>query len=168
MQCASDQNTRDGKCSLVLRYWCHARGCACPFRRSIYTDSVRPGCLHFSEVQVACRKARFVMMPTNVLLARLFLPGLAVKLGRFVTNVVEPHRDYHDPACNSGFDVTEKVQTHYDSFHHSASHRTLRQILPAFCPPRSRSAPNNRYERRASQDLLSEQHRTMVRGCCQT
>jgi hypothetical protein len=72
------------------------------------------------------------MMPACVLLAQFLLPGKAVKLGRFVTNVDEPHRDYHDPACDSGFDVTEKLQTHYDSFHHSANHRTFATDLTSF------------------------------------
>ncbi|ERF73245.1 hypothetical protein EPUS_08796 [Endocarpon pusillum Z07020] len=66
-------------------------------------------------------------MPTSVLLPQLFLPRSAVNLGRFVTNVDEPHQNFYD--ANTASDVTEKVQTQYDSLHRSATQRTFASDL---------------------------------------
>ncbi|KAH8728778.1 hypothetical protein GQ44DRAFT_701969 [Phaeosphaeriaceae sp. PMI808] len=63
-------------------------------------------------------------MPRSILLSQFFLPLAAIELGRFVISFDEPHHDFHDPLCTAGPDVTEKVQTQFDSNHHSARHRS--------------------------------------------
>lgn len=52
-------------------------------------------------------------MPTSILLAQFLLPEAAVSLGRFVTNVDEPHREFHDPATDTTPYTTKKVQSQY-------------------------------------------------------
>ncbi|KAJ5804818.1 hypothetical protein N7474_010705 [Penicillium riverlandense] len=54
-------------------------------------------------------------MRVSVLLPQFFLPPSAIKLGRFVTNIDEPHRDYLDPIPGESLSVIEKVETQYDS-----------------------------------------------------
>ncbi|KFZ22972.1 hypothetical protein V502_02551 [Pseudogymnoascus sp. VKM F-4520 (FW-2644)] len=71
-------------------------------------------------------------MPASVLLPQFFLPLSAVNLGRFVTNVDEPHRDFHDPVCDPNYDITEKVQAKYDSVHRSANHSSFASELTSF------------------------------------
>ena len=58
-------------------------------------------------------------MPRSILLSQFFLPLSAVGLGRFITSLDDPHQDYHNPIYNASPDVTEKVQTQYDSIRHS-------------------------------------------------
>jgi hypothetical protein len=71
-------------------------------------------------------------MPARVLLPQFFLPRSAVNLGRFVTNIDEPHRDFHDPVCDPNYDITEKLQAKYDSVHRSANHRSFASELTSF------------------------------------
>lgn len=54
-------------------------------------------------------------MRSSVLLPQFLLPPSAIQLGRFVTNVDEPHRDYLDPKPIKDFRVIEKVAKQYDS-----------------------------------------------------
>lgn len=72
------------------------------------------------------------MMPVSILLPQFFLPQTAVKLGRFVTNVHEPHRYYHDPSPRSDFSVVEKVETNYDSIDTLAGHYNFVSDLTSF------------------------------------
>ncbi|KAJ5560185.1 hypothetical protein N7513_002584 [Penicillium frequentans] len=63
-------------------------------------------------------------MRASVLLPEVFLPRSAIKLGRFVTNVDEPHQEYHDPHSDQELQIIEKVETHYhttDSVGHQRS-----------------------------------------------
>lgn len=71
-------------------------------------------------------------MRASVLLPQVFLPHSAIKLGRFVTNVDEPHRDYYDPSPCNGFSVIAKVETHYDSTEVLEGHRNFASELTAF------------------------------------
>jgi len=71
-------------------------------------------------------------MPVSILLAQLFLPQSAVKLGRFVTNVNEPHRDYHDPNTSRNFSIVEKVETDYDGVDTLTNHRNFASELTSF------------------------------------
>lgn len=71
-------------------------------------------------------------MPKNLLLPQFFLPLSAVSLGRFVISLDDPHHDYHNPTSNASSDFTEKVQTHYDSIHHSTKHQTVASQLATF------------------------------------
>jgi hypothetical protein len=61
-------------------------------------------------------------MPRSILLSEFFLPPAVVGLRRFAISFDEPHHDFNDPLCTAGLDVTEKVQTQFDSNHHSAHH----------------------------------------------
>lgn len=67
-------------------------------------------------------------MPVSLLLSQ-FLPQSAVKLGRFVTSVDEPHQRYYDPSRISSFQTVEKVESHYDSIDSLAGYRTLASEL---------------------------------------
>lgn len=71
-------------------------------------------------------------MPRSILLPQFFLPLSAVSLGRFVTSLDDPHQDYHNPICNASPEVTEKVQTQYDSIHHSFNHQNVASQLTTF------------------------------------
>lgn len=71
-------------------------------------------------------------MPVSILLAQLFLPQSAVKLGRFVTNVNEPHRDYHDPNTSRNFSIVEKVETDYDGVDTLTNYRNFASELTSF------------------------------------
>jgi hypothetical protein len=71
-------------------------------------------------------------MPRSILLSQFFLPQSAVSLGRFVISLDDPHHDFHNPTSNASPDFTEKVQTQYDSIHHSAKHQTVASQLTTF------------------------------------
>jgi hypothetical protein len=71
-------------------------------------------------------------MRASVLLPQFFLPQSAIKLGRFVTNIDEPHRDYHDPSPCKDFGVIEKIETHYDGTDTLGGHRNFGSELTAF------------------------------------
>ena len=71
-------------------------------------------------------------MPRSILLPQFFLPLSAVSLGRFVTSLDDPHQDYHNPICNASPEVTEKVQTQYDSIHYSFNHQKVASQLTTF------------------------------------
>jgi hypothetical protein len=71
-------------------------------------------------------------MCASVLLPQFFLPQSAIKLGRFITNIDEPHRDYHDPSPCKGFSIIEKIETHYDSINTHGGHRNFASDLTAF------------------------------------
>ena len=71
-------------------------------------------------------------MPASVLLAQFLLPQAAVSLGRFVTNIDEPHRDFHDPATDTTPYIAEKLQSQYDSTHSSNDQRTFVSELTRF------------------------------------
>jgi len=71
-------------------------------------------------------------MPQSVLLSQFFLPPSAVSLGRFIISFNDPHQDFHDPLGNVSPDVTEKVQTHYDSIHHSVNQQNIASQLTTF------------------------------------
>jgi hypothetical protein len=64
-------------------------------------------------------------MPRSILLSQFFLPLSAVSLGRFIINFDDPHQDFHDPLCNTTPDITEKIQTQYDSIHHSVNQQKV-------------------------------------------
>jgi hypothetical protein len=65
-------------------------------------------------------------------LPQFFLPQSAIKLGRFVTNIDEPHRDYHDPSSSQAFNIIEKVDSHYDGTDTFGDHRSFGSELTAF------------------------------------
>lgn len=67
-------------------------------------------------------------MPADVVFSQ-FLPLLGVKIGRFVTNVDEPYRDYHDPDIGSSFKVVEKIETQYDGLDSQAAHQSFASEL---------------------------------------
>ncbi|KAJ5555158.1 hypothetical protein N7461_003628 [Penicillium sp. DV-2018c] len=73
-------------------------------------------------------------MGISVLLPQIFLPQSAVKLGRLVTNIDEPHRDYHDPSPspNQDLSIIEKVETHYDGTETLGGDRNFVSKLTAF------------------------------------
>ncbi|KAF7172190.1 hypothetical protein CNMCM5623_004430 [Aspergillus felis] len=71
-------------------------------------------------------------MPVSVLLPKLFLPKSVVKLGRFVTNVDEPHRDYYDPSLPLDSSCYEKVELNYDSVDTLVGHRRFYSELSSF------------------------------------
>jgi hypothetical protein len=72
-------------------------------------------------------------MPVSIL-AQLFLPQSAVKLGRFVTNVNEPHRDYYDSNTSRNFSIVEKVEMEmdYDGVDTLTNHRNFAFELTSF------------------------------------
>ncbi|KAJ9492836.1 hypothetical protein VN97_g390 [Penicillium thymicola] len=71
-------------------------------------------------------------MRVSVLLPQFFLPPSAIKLGRFVTNIDEPHRDYVDPRPENNFRVIEKVATQYDGADSLRAQRKFGSELTAF------------------------------------
>jgi hypothetical protein len=71
-------------------------------------------------------------MRASVLLPQVFLPHSAIKLGRFVTNIDEPHREYHDPSPCKSFSVIAKVETRYDSTDVLEGHRNFASELTTF------------------------------------
>jgi tetratricopeptide (TPR) repeat protein len=71
-------------------------------------------------------------MPKSILLPQFFLPPSAVSLGRFVLSLDHPHQDFHDPTSNTSPDFIEKVQTQYESLHHSAKHQNVASQLTTF------------------------------------
>src|SRR5579862_849072 len=71
-------------------------------------------------------------MPPSILLSQFFLPLSAVSLGRFVISLENPHQDFHDPHRNSGPEITERVQTQYDSIRHSIKHQNVASQLTTF------------------------------------
>jgi hypothetical protein len=74
----------------------------------------------------------YLTMRKSILLPQFFLPPSAVSLGRFVINLDEPHQDFHDPTNNTSPNSTEKVQTRYESLHHSAKHQNIASQLTTF------------------------------------
>ncbi|KAI9859118.1 MAG: hypothetical protein M1813_007074 [Trichoglossum hirsutum] len=68
-------------------------------------------------------------MSPSILLSQFFLPLSAVSLGRFVISLDDPHQDFYDHLRNSGPEVTERVQTQYDSIHHSIKHQNFRDAV---------------------------------------
>ncbi|OGE48711.1 hypothetical protein PENARI_c026G01127 [Penicillium arizonense] len=71
-------------------------------------------------------------MRSSVLLPQFFLPPSAIKLGRFVTNIDEPHRNYLEPRLEKSFRVIEKVATQYDGTDSQRAKRNLGSELTAF------------------------------------
>jgi hypothetical protein len=71
-------------------------------------------------------------MRVSVLLPEVFLPQSAIKLGRLVTNVDEPHQEYHDPHPGPELKILEKVETHYHTTDTLGAHRSLVSQLAAF------------------------------------
>ena len=71
-------------------------------------------------------------MPKNILISQFFLPLSAVSLGRFVISLDHPHQDFHNPTIDAGPDFTEKVQTQYEGFDHSAKFQNVTSQLTTF------------------------------------
>lgn len=71
-------------------------------------------------------------MPRSILLSQFFLPPSAVSVGRFVISLDDPHQDYHNPTCNASPNVTEKVQTQFDSILYSVNHQNIASQLTTF------------------------------------
>ncbi|QKX53214.1 uncharacterized protein TRUGW13939_00290 [Talaromyces rugulosus] len=69
-------------------------------------------------------------MPASVVFSQ-FLPLLAVKIGRFVTNVDEPYQDYCDPDIDFSLKVVEKVDTQYDGLDSKAAQQSFTSELTA-------------------------------------
>lgn len=55
-------------------------------------------------------------MPPNILLPQFFLPTSAVRLGRFVISLDNPHQDFHDPSLSAT--AESKVQEQFNGIHH--------------------------------------------------
>ncbi|KAJ5740093.1 hypothetical protein N7533_012877 [Penicillium manginii] len=83
-------------------------------------------------------------MRASVLLPQFFLPPSAIKLGRFVTNIDEPHRDYHDPVLGQGLNIIEKVARQYDGADSLGTQRTFGSELTAFLSSSMSSRTNAR------------------------
>ncbi|KAJ5662985.1 hypothetical protein N7507_003716 [Penicillium longicatenatum] len=71
-------------------------------------------------------------MRVSVLLPQFFLPPSAIKLGRFVTNIDEPYRDYFDAQAEKNFRVIEKIATQYDGANSLRAQRKFGSELTAF------------------------------------
>lgn len=71
-------------------------------------------------------------MRSNVLLPQFFLPLSAIKLGRFVTSIDEPHRDYHDPRLDKDLNILEKVASQYEGADSLRAQRNFASELTAF------------------------------------
>jgi hypothetical protein len=71
-------------------------------------------------------------MRSSVLLPQFFLPPSAITLGRFVTNIDEPHRDYLDPRPGKDFRIIEKIATQYDGTDSLRAQRKFGSELTAF------------------------------------
>jgi hypothetical protein len=71
-------------------------------------------------------------MRVSVLLPEVFLPQSAIKLGRLVTNVDQPHQEYHDPHLDREPQIIEKVETHYHTSDSLGAHSSFVSQLTAF------------------------------------
>jgi hypothetical protein len=71
-------------------------------------------------------------MPRNILLSQYFLPLSAVSLGRFVISLNNPHQEFHEPMHDVSLNLTENIQTQYDSLHRSAKQQSLASQLTTF------------------------------------
>jgi hypothetical protein len=71
-------------------------------------------------------------MPRNILLSQFFLPPSAVSLGRFVVSLDNPHQDFHEPTSDVSLNLTENIQTQYDSLHRSAKQQSLSSQFTTF------------------------------------
>ncbi|KAH8816666.1 hypothetical protein F5884DRAFT_229710 [Xylogone sp. PMI_703] len=71
-------------------------------------------------------------MQKSVLVSQYLLPVSSVSLGRFITNIDEPHQDYHDPVYTSDLETAEKIQIQYDGIHQSGTDRKAKLQLTAF------------------------------------
>jgi hypothetical protein len=85
--------------------------------------------IHFADTPPT--RLRFKMRK-SILLRQFLLPSTAVSLGRFVTNLDNPHQDYHDPTTNTSSGITEKVQENFQSRHDSTNHQDLASQLTKF------------------------------------
>ncbi|KAI9775072.1 MAG: hypothetical protein M1839_001464 [Geoglossum umbratile] len=77
-------------------------------------------------------RKHYPLQAEDILLSQFFLPLSAVSLGRFVISLDDPYQDFHNPLCNSGPEVTERVQTQYDSIRHSIKHQNVASQLTTF------------------------------------
>ncbi|PGG95912.1 hypothetical protein AJ80_09896, partial [Polytolypa hystricis UAMH7299] len=70
-------------------------------------------------------------MPQNILLLQYFLPLSAVSLRQFTTSIEDPHRDFHNPICDTSPDTITKIQDQYTGTHQSVHHQkfTLQLIV---------------------------------------
>ena len=71
-------------------------------------------------------------MPKSILIPHFFLPLSAVSLGRFVISLDHPHQNFHNSTIDASLDITENVQTQYESLHHSAKHENITSQLTTF------------------------------------
>lgn len=69
----------------------------------------------------------FVMAPSVPPIGLLPLP--AVRVGRLVTNVVDPRQRWYDPDCDSN--AIDSVKTEYDMIHRFAGNEILSRTLPS-------------------------------------
>jgi hypothetical protein len=84
-------------------------------------------CLTYSTEELSSR-----IMQKSVLVSQYLLPISSVSLGRFITNIDEPHQDYHDPVYTSSLETAEKLQIQYDGIHQSVTDRKATSQLTAF------------------------------------
>jgi hypothetical protein len=102
-------------------------------------------------------------MQKSVLISQYLLPISSVSLGRFITNIDEPHQDYHDPVYTSSLETAEKLQIQYDGIHQSVTDRKATSQLTAFLS----SAFSKRLK--ASVRVTSEQVKTYyLQNCAQS
>lgn len=71
-------------------------------------------------------------MQKSVLVSQCLLPISSVGLGRFITNIDEPHQDYYEPVYPCSLETTENVQIQYDGIHQSVTERKVTSQLTAF------------------------------------
>ncbi|KAF7165777.1 hypothetical protein CNMCM5623_009856 [Aspergillus felis] len=71
-------------------------------------------------------------MRTSVVPPQIFLSPSAIKLGRLVTSVDEPHQNYYDPSPEKDFGVIVKVEDCYDYADTLGRHRSFMSDLTAF------------------------------------
>ena len=72
-----------------------------------------------------------LIMPADVVFSQ-FLPLLGIRIGRFVTNVDEPYRDYCDLDIGLSFKVVEKVETQYDGLDSQTVYQSIASELTSF------------------------------------
>jgi hypothetical protein len=71
-------------------------------------------------------------MPRSIPASQFFLPLSAVSLGRFVTSLDNPHRDFHEPTSIVNPNCTEKVHKQLDSLEHSVKYKNFGSHLTRF------------------------------------
>ncbi len=69
-------------------------------------------------------------MPKSIVPGPIFLPFTSVKLGRFVTNIDQPHENYHEPAAETPKHI--ETDFFYAGYDQNSAHARFGLALTSF------------------------------------